>query len=111
MGKFEAYEDENGRWRWRLWSDEGRIVASSGEAYASPAGALHAAEAVRGAAGGAVVTSALGLGIKAAGRLRELLADSPPLAESPPRRLAPAPTPAASGRRRLRVVAPLSSAA
>ena len=77
-GKFEAYEDQDGRWRWRLWSDSGRIVASSGEAYASQFGALSAAGAVQELAGGAEMASEPGLGIRAAVRLKALLDDTPP---------------------------------
>lgn len=31
--KFEAYRDERGEWRWRLWSVNGRKIATSGEGY------------------------------------------------------------------------------
>jgi uncharacterized protein YegP (UPF0339 family) len=75
MRRFEAYEDENGKWRWRLWSNGGKILASSGEAFPSQAGALLAAERVRAAANGAEMASAPGLGIRAALRLRALLND------------------------------------
>lgn len=76
MRRFEAYEDENGKWRWRLWSNGGKILASSGEAFPSQADALHAAERVRAAAHGAEMASEPGLGIRAALRLRALLSDS-----------------------------------
>jgi uncharacterized protein YegP (UPF0339 family) len=75
MRRFEAYEDENGKWRWRLWSNGGKILASSGEAFPSQTGALQAAERVRAAANGAEMASAPGLGIRAALRLRALLSD------------------------------------
>ncbi|QLG62430.1 HVO_2922 family protein [Halorarum salinum] len=32
---FEVYEDRVGEWRWRLVHDNGRIIADSGEGYAS----------------------------------------------------------------------------
>jgi uncharacterized protein len=102
MAKFEAYEDQDGRWRWRLWSEGGRIVASSGEAYASQRGALHAAGLVRDASAGAALASEPGLGIRAAVRLKALLDDSPPLDTPPP---AAAASPARVSRRRLRAVA------
>jgi uncharacterized protein YegP (UPF0339 family) len=75
MRRFEAYEDENSKWRWRLWSNGGKILASSGEAYPSQPEALQAAERVRAAAHGAEMSSAPGLGIRAALRLRALLND------------------------------------
>jgi uncharacterized protein YegP (UPF0339 family) len=83
MRRFEAYEDENGRWRWRLWNDEGKIVACSGEAYGSQFEALLAADAVRAAAGGAPLAGEPGLGIAAACRLRALLSDSVPVRAAP----------------------------
>ena len=75
MRRFEAYEDENSKWRWRLWSNGGKILASSGEAFSSQPEALQAAERVRAAANGAEMSSAPGLGIRAALRLRALLND------------------------------------
>jgi uncharacterized protein YegP (UPF0339 family) len=74
MNHFEAYEDENGKWRWRLWSAERKIVASSGEAFETQEIAMGAAKAVRRNAAGAELASEPGLGIKAALRLRALLA-------------------------------------
>ena len=35
--KFEIYPDKAGEWRWRLVAGNGRIVADSGEGYASKA--------------------------------------------------------------------------
>lgn len=32
---FEAYEDAEGKWRWRLVHENGNIIADSGEGYAS----------------------------------------------------------------------------
>jgi uncharacterized protein YegP (UPF0339 family) len=75
MQRFEAYEDGDGKWRWRLWASNGKIIASSDEAFFSQASALRAAEGVRAAAGGAKISIAPGLGIKAAQRLRALLGD------------------------------------
>lgn len=34
-GHFEVYSDRAGDWRWRLRAGNGRIVADSGEGYAS----------------------------------------------------------------------------
>jgi uncharacterized protein YegP (UPF0339 family) len=100
---FEAYEDENGRWRWRLWNGRGRIVASSGEAYASQVGALRAAEAVRQVARDADVATEPGLGIAAAVRLRELIADpSPAPAPFSAAEAAPASVPVRATRKRRR---------
>ena len=73
MQRFEAYEDDNGEWRWRLWAADFELIASSGEAFASPAEALRAAAAVKVAAAGAPVERAPGLGMQAARRLRALL--------------------------------------
>ena len=78
MRRFEAYEDENRRWRWRLWNDDGHIVATSGEAFGSQFEALLAADAVRSAAGDATLAGKPGLGIAAAGRLKALLSDDGP---------------------------------
>ncbi len=74
MQRFEAYEDIGGKWRWRLWAANGRIIASSGESFSSQAGALRAAEGVRANAPKATISIAPGLGIKAAMRFRALLA-------------------------------------
>lgn len=106
MRRFEAYEDENSKWRWRLWSNGGKILGSSGEAFPSQADALHAAERVRAAAHGAEMASEPGLGIKAALRLRALLSDGgrvPTGAASGER----VPASAGGERPRLRVVKPL----
>ena len=32
--RFEMYQDDKNEWRWRLWSENNRIVADSGEGYA-----------------------------------------------------------------------------
>jgi len=47
---FEAYEDARDEWRWRLVSSRGRIVADSGEGYATRASCLRAIALVRGSA-------------------------------------------------------------
>jgi uncharacterized protein YegP (UPF0339 family) len=39
--RFEVYQSEDG-WRWRFISSNGRIMADSGEAYASRSGAMRA---------------------------------------------------------------------
>ena len=73
MQRFEAYEDRNDKWRWRLFAANGRIIASSGEAFSSKTSALRAAEGVRQTAPNSVIAIAPGLGDKAAMRLRALL--------------------------------------
>lgn len=40
----ELYEDEGGKWRWRLIAGNGRITAASGESFAKKGNALRAAE-------------------------------------------------------------------
>ncbi len=35
--RFHVYQDKAGQWRWRLWAANNRIVADSGEGYASRA--------------------------------------------------------------------------
>ena len=44
---FEVFEDEGGRWRWRLRHDNGNIVADSGEGYASKSNTRRAMRNVR----------------------------------------------------------------
>jgi uncharacterized protein YegP (UPF0339 family) len=53
MWKFEVYRDAAGEWRWRLKAANGRIVADSGEGYASDHNARRAAENARSSIGGA----------------------------------------------------------
>ncbi len=31
--RFEMYQDVKREWRWRLWSENNRIIADSGEGY------------------------------------------------------------------------------
>ena len=57
MAQFDAYEDLVGRWRWRLVGNDGRTVATSGESFDSHWHALRAAEAVRGAATAAPIST------------------------------------------------------
>ena len=47
MWKFELYRDAANQWRWRLKAANGRIVADSGEGYASEFNARRAAETAR----------------------------------------------------------------
>lgn len=42
--KFYIYCDKSGKWRWRLKSGNGRVVADSGEGYSREAGAVSAVE-------------------------------------------------------------------
>ena len=53
--KIEVYRDAGGQYRWRLVSDNGQTVASSGESFASKANAIRAAENVRDHAGSATI--------------------------------------------------------
>lgn len=64
MPQFDAYEDLVGKWRWRLLGGEGRTVATSGESYDSHWHALRAAEAVRGAAAAATVSTIPAEGVR-----------------------------------------------
>lgn len=41
--RIDVYEDDQGEWRWRLIAPNGRILADSGEGYASRANARRAA--------------------------------------------------------------------
>jgi uncharacterized protein YegP (UPF0339 family) len=73
MTRFEAYEDLEGRWRWRLLAANHRIIASSAESFDSHRNAVRAADAVKAHTGKAFVSSDPGLGIKAALRLKALI--------------------------------------
>ncbi|WP_218780646.1 HVO_2922 family protein [Halorarum halophilum] len=44
---FEVYEDRVDEWRWRLVHDNGRIIADSGEGYASRQKATEGLESVK----------------------------------------------------------------
>lgn len=55
QGVFEVYEDEAEEWRWRLRHRNGRILADSGEGYASRSGTLDAIDGVKRNAPGAAV--------------------------------------------------------
>lgn len=45
---FEVYEDQASEWRWRLIHDNGNIIATGGEGYASKERALGGIESVKG---------------------------------------------------------------
>lgn len=53
-GKFEIYEDGSGKFRFRLKSGNGEIVAT-GQGYTTKAGAVKGTQAVQKAADGAAV--------------------------------------------------------
>lgn len=53
-GRFEVYRDKAGKFRWRLKSSNGQIVAS-GEAYETKAAAINGTDSVKRAADGATV--------------------------------------------------------
>lgn len=44
--KFVIYEDDEGDWRWRLKSANGRIITDSAEGYTTKAGAKRAVDTV-----------------------------------------------------------------
>jgi len=44
---FEVYEDQAGEWRWRLVHDNGNIIATGGQGYASKERALGGIESVK----------------------------------------------------------------
>ena len=46
--KFEIYQDKQGKWRWRLQARNGRIVADSGQGYASKRNATRAVRRLKG---------------------------------------------------------------
>ena len=54
--QFDSYEDLAGRWRWRLSTDDGNPVATSGESFETHWHALRAAERVRRAAAAARIS-------------------------------------------------------
>ena len=54
VGKFEVYEDRAGKFRFRLKSTNGQVVAT-GEAYESKAAAKKGCESVQKAAEGAKI--------------------------------------------------------
>ena len=62
----------NGEWRWRLWSADRRIIASSAESFDSQKEARRAAIAVKHASADAYVEERPGIRIRAALRLRAL---------------------------------------
>lgn len=73
MTHFEAYEDLDGRWRWRMIAANQRIIASSGESFDSHANAVRAARTVRDNAAASSVSSKPGIGIKALLRFSALI--------------------------------------
>ena len=42
--RFEFYLDNSGKWRWRRYSSNGRIVGSSSQGYASKQGCIENAK-------------------------------------------------------------------
>lgn len=58
-GKFEVYKDKTGKFRWRLKSSNGQVVAS-GEAYETKTAAINGTESVKRAADGATVDDQTG---------------------------------------------------
>jgi len=43
MLRFEIYKDQSSKWRWRMVAANGKIIADSGEGYASEYNAVRAA--------------------------------------------------------------------
>lgn len=54
MGKFELFEDKDGKWRWNLKAGNGEVIATS-EAYSSKSAAEGGIESVRNNAPGAEI--------------------------------------------------------
>jgi len=52
--EFEVYRDMAGEWRWRLWSENGRKIASSGEGYRNKADCLRGIEIVQSSNGASI---------------------------------------------------------
>ena len=73
MNRFEAYEDIDGKWRWRMVGANGETMASSNQSFYSHASALRAADRVRLGAANSYVTTKRGLGPREALRLKALL--------------------------------------
>ena len=47
---FEMYKDASGQWRWRVYAQNGRMIADSGESYHNKADCEHAISLVKGCA-------------------------------------------------------------
>lgn len=60
-GTFELFEDAAEEWRWRLRHDNGNIIASSGQGYASKQKAQQGLESVKQNATGAAITAPEGI--------------------------------------------------
>ncbi len=87
MNRFEAFEDIQGKWRWRMVAADHTVIASSGESFDSHANALRAAEGVRIGSAHSHVTPTAGLGARGALRLKALLAGDITAGPPQPRRL------------------------
>ena len=57
-GKFEVYEDQGGKFRWRLKASNGQIIASSGQGFADKRAARDAIDAVKRAVADAPIEEA-----------------------------------------------------
>jgi uncharacterized protein YegP (UPF0339 family) len=55
MANFQIYADAAGKYRWRLKANNGEIIASSGESFASRDNARRAAQTVKATAPNATV--------------------------------------------------------
>lgn len=55
MWHYELFQDEAGRWRWHLRAGNGRLVCTSGEAFATRSNAERAVHQVRAQAGQATL--------------------------------------------------------
>ena len=64
MNRFEAFRDMHDKWRWRLIGANGRVIASSTEAFSSQADAAGAAETVKAEAAEAPIADIAGIGPK-----------------------------------------------
>jgi uncharacterized protein YegP (UPF0339 family) len=60
--KFEVYEDNKGEWRWRLFADNGQIIAVPGEGYVAKVNCLANIALVKAAGMGNVPVEMFGGG-------------------------------------------------
>ena len=90
--RFEYYQDDTSDWRWRLRSDNNKIVADSAEGYRNKADCLHGISLVKSAHNATIEEVAVGFssladlalripGASRTNRIAQLLIDGPSLAD------------------------------